>query len=99
MSKWKKIRNNEILEFDGYYISYNPQTGGGHKVLTDIANIIGSFTGEEFKDGEETALYDYKHWRILEGDFRKDYEECKTLKDCIKVYNKNKKYKSSWSTK
>ncbi len=37
-------------------------------------------------------------WRILNGDFRKEYQKCGSLKECIKFFEKNKKYRSSWST-
>lgn len=96
---WKKISNNEVLSGDGFYISYNPNTAIGHADVTKLMN----FFGEDVRDGEETALYHKPSdtWKILEGDFRKEYEEAFIggYKACKEVYERNKKdHRSNWST-
>ncbi len=101
---WNKIKNNYVLEGNGYYIAYNPQTGADRGPdFTSMANMLATFCepGTNFKDGEETALRDKinNEWYILEGDFRKEYEVCSTLEECMEVYNKNINRRSNWSTK
>lgn len=51
-------------------------------------------------DSDETALYlyDSDEFLILNGDFREEYEKCKSLKECMEVYEKNKKHRNIWST-
>ena len=86
-------RGNELLEGDGFYISYNSNPGGG----------ISLFQGDNNSD--ETALVkeddpDNK-FRILNGDFREQFEaiiEC-GFEDCLALYNKlSGDHDSSWST-
>lgn len=100
--KWEKIINNEILQFDGYYISYNPDTQKDHLGMTGIANMMASLVDPDlsFKDGEETALYNEKTsvWYILEGDFRKEYEACNSFEECLEVYKNNIDKRSNWSS-
>lgn len=73
---------NWILQGRGFYISYNKSP------------FLGS--------GEETALLIEEDgvWRILDGDFREEYEKefWKGAKACLKVYERNIKDRSEWST-
>lgn len=99
--KWKNtIGNNIILKADWGYISYNPQTGISPlgRSFTDLLTLF----GRDVKDGEETALYveEDDNFRILTGDFRKEYERVFPNKEkCLKVYNKFKKeYRNNYST-
>lgn len=101
---WEQNTRNLILSGDGFYISYNSNTFGGHGVFTDIHNALAPLVGEELaKDCEETALYDRKTatWYILEGDFREDYDQAFEggLETCLAVYYRNSaKHRSTWST-
>jgi len=94
--KWEKVKNknNFISDKKEYCCSYNPKTD--LKYITSFANFLSK--NKKFKDGEETALYSKKtnEWRILEGDFRKDYEKCKSLEECI-IFYENNPAKSNWS--
>ena len=73
--KWEKGGSgNLLLRLKEGCISYNPNTGMGHpraKYLTKFLNIL----GQNVEDGEETALFDGQVFRILTGDFRKEYEK------------------------
>lgn len=96
-SEWEHlpIRGNYVLHADGFFISYQPMTGG---LVAKIAFFIGD-TG-----GAETALvreqggdYDY---RILNGDWRKEYEALvpKGWDACLAFYTEMKaQHGSSWS--
>jgi hypothetical protein len=85
------VSGNTLLKGKGFYISFNSCPGG----------LISAFSADN--GGSETALYIEKssqQWRILNGDFRKDYEKLvpKGIKSCIKFYeSKKKKLDSSWS--
>lgn len=80
--------NPETEEF--FYLSYNPDPGSGFEM----------FQGDN--GSSETALYtrvDDK-FRILNGDFREEYEAAfpSGVDACLEVYNKHKAEKrSSWS--
>lgn len=105
-AEWKIQENNSLLEGDGFFISYVADTSKTFRMeLTELANLMGNLVDVNFKDGEETALCvidgKAREWLILEGDFRKEYEEAFPLgiKAVKKVYEKNKKAsRSSWST-
>ena len=83
---------NELLYGEGFFISYNPKPGGN----------IPSFEADN--RGDETALVvpgDKKEYRILNGDFRKEYLELvpKGLEACIKFFDENEpEHGSSWTT-
>lgn len=100
MKTWKKLTHNYVLNFKDFYISYNPNTGllPGGKIITDLINSINP--NKNVHNGEETALKDLKTGKfyILTGDFRKEYEKCKTLKQCLAVYKKNIKSRNNYST-
>ena len=63
MSEWRKLSSNEVLDGDGFYISYNPSPFQGNK-----------FFGSD-KGNSETALCREHKFYILNGDYRKQYEE------------------------
>jgi hypothetical protein len=97
---WLMNGRNYLLEGDGFYISYNPDTSGGH-LLTDFANMLGG----NLTDGEETALVQQTKERniyhILTGDFRDDYEKLvgKGWKACYAFFkSKRKDHGNNWST-
>lgn len=95
--KWEKLSSNYVLKGKGYYISYNPCIEPN-----PFDEGLGLLGVAESRIGlDETALRDEKNniWYILNGDFRKEYEKCRSLKECIKVYSKNKKlHRSDFST-
>ena len=85
---------NMLLRRGTYYISYNPNTN--NCPVTLLGQRLGIGEGE---DGEETALYGSdKKWRILKGDFRKEYEQCKTENECLAVYESHKDKRGDWSS-
>lgn len=81
------------------YISYQPFTEGGRGELLEAINE--GITGDTRRT-DETALYDGKTWRILWGDWRKDYQKLapKGVKACIKFYESMKPEHGcdKWST-
>lgn len=91
----KTGRGNEVLAFDWGYISYNPDTSIGNP-MAGLFSMLGDSLGIE--SVEETALVVEGKFKILKGDFRKEYTKCKTLEEALKVYNKNIDQKSDWST-
>lgn len=100
---WTRIAgsNNMILSNDDFRISYNPVAGAKKADdLGAVAQLIGGLINGEGDPQEETALYDNKTWRILKGDFRKEYENVFPNWDkCLAVYDRHKaKYRSEWST-
>lgn len=106
-TKWKKIegKNNEVLSTSWGWVSYNKDTsvghGGDNALGLDTTKLL-NMIGENVKDGEETALYIRSEniWYILEGDFRKEYEEAFPSRvKCMAVFNKHKvKHYSNYST-
>lgn len=84
---------NEVLKGEGFFVSYNPNPGGD---FLPFQSDGGS---------SETALVkpddsDNK-FRILNGDYRKKYEELapQGFEACLNFYNgESVKNDSSWST-
>lgn len=80
---------NELLGYDDFYISYRANT-----------NSFGSmFVGDDGGVGETAVCYD-DNFMILNGDFRKDYEELakQGLDKCLEFYNSKKTENASmWS--
>src|SRR5688572_16805570 len=75
---WTRIPdgNNMILENDKFRISYNPIAGADNfNPAERFAQLMGGMFNGEGEPQEETALYDGDVWRILLGDFRKEYEK------------------------
>ena len=95
---WKRtngISGNEVLQGNGFYISYMPP--GGMNAFSFFASDEGS---------EETALCIRRgkdvEYLILNGDYRNEYSKvvAKGLKACKAVFEKHKaNNESSWSGK
>ena len=97
-NKWIKTGGgNEVLSTKWGRISYNPNTGNAFGRLT---TLLLNIHNQNVEDGEETALYDNKVWRILTGDFRKQYTKLfPNLKKCIAFYeSQKKKHRNNYST-
>lgn len=85
---WGMQSDNEVLGGDGFFVSYNANTG----------SKISCFAGDG--EGDETALVKGDKFYILNGDFRKEYSELveKDYGKCKKFFDSKKaKYQSSWS--
>lgn len=91
---------NQILERSDFSISYAPLNR-----LNDnrVTSSFGMF-GDIFElNNEETAII-YKRqekpeYRILNGDFRREYEKLETLDECLAFYeSKKEEFGSKWST-
>lgn len=87
MNKWEvnPFIGNEILERDGFHISFHPMPGGG----------ISGFHGDTAEG--ETAIVTGDKFYILNGDYRKQYEEAVTLDEAMEVFKANIEHMSSWS--
>ena len=100
-SEWIDNNGNFILIKKGYYISYNPNTNANPLGLNlnVFGGLMGSIIGKEIEsDGRaETALCKDGNYFILNGDFRKDYEKCKSYAECLKFFKSKEKFKSGWS--
>lgn len=86
MKKFKKniYGRNYIIAGDNYLLSYTPCTSG-------------FFGGGGL---EETAIRYHDTWFILNGDFRKEYEQLikKGIEECINFFMAHKDFWSEWST-
>lgn len=92
--------NKNATSFNGNNWEY-VKRGGNYVLKGDGFHVSYNPGNSSIVPTEETALYDGKHWRILNGDFRKEYKASvkKGLDSCIKIYNKHKdKHCSAWST-
>ena len=96
--KWENMGVNVILRAKWGRISYNPDTSA--HPLAGLTTQLIRLMGRDVKDGEETALYDGKIWRILTGDFRKDYEKVfPNLEKCLTFYESKKaEFRNNFST-
>lgn len=94
MAEWKLHRGmfgggNYVAEFDGFAVSYNPDTDAGLSI----------FAGD---GSDETALMIGGKYFILNGDFRKDYERLalRGAEACLAFFHeKEAAHGSSWTTK
>ena len=80
---------NSTLKGEDFYISFNGNPGEGLPLL-----------GGDTDEGETALCYGGKYF-ILNGDFRKDYEQllAKGFDECFKFYEKNKvTAQSSWAS-
>lgn len=87
---WQKRGINMVLNGPDFYISYNPNVN----LLEPL------FSEDDPVYGQETALVTAKGFRILNGDFRKEYEALvpKGLEACLAFFNSHKeRYGSSWT--
>lgn len=101
--KWEKTHiNNLVLKTSWGGISYNPNTLEASPIQGEITNLINALDpSRQVSDGKETALYtkDDNKFRVLTGDFRKEYEKVfPSKKKCLEVYQKNIKYRNNYST-
>ncbi len=97
--KWIETgKGNVVLEADWGRVSYNSNTAQS-VLCPEITELVKGF-GKDVEDGEETALYCNGDFKILTGDFRKEYEEAfPDLEECLKVYDKYKdQHRNNWST-
>ena len=80
--------SNQILSADGFYISFN---------LNPCCGIV-AFQAET--SGGETALCFDNKFKILNGDFRAEYEKLAPLglDECIRFFNSKPELISSWSS-
>ena len=106
MSKpeWIKVRDNELLRGQGFYISFLPgnrPTNPWGEVLSGLANAITS-EPEYLESLTETALVKDHIFYILNGDFRKEYEGIidQGFDACLAFYEfQREDHGSVWSTK
>jgi hypothetical protein len=80
-------------------ISYNPSVY--YSFQNSKSPLAKFFLKEQEEYIEETALYIRKTdtWLILNGNFKREYERCQTLTQCIAIYSMYApRYKSKWST-
>ncbi len=91
------LSGNEILDFDGFFISYLPP--GGFGISMFAADGDGGETALVVMDGGANKVSGNSYY-ILNGDWRKDYEKVaqKGLKACMDFYKRKKRnHGSSWS--
>lgn len=83
--EWKKLRRNLILQKEGFFLSYNPRPEIGNEGAETaiVSPIRGGFTDTRYL--------------ILLGDFRKQLQNCNTLKEAEDFFLKNIDKKGSWS--
>ena len=97
-NRWVVTKNGvHVLVRDGYLISYNPSTLHTFRQYK-LKNPAYQF--DETTDTKETALYIAKKdcYLVLNGDFRKEFEACANLMQCLLVYKQlAPKYRSKWS--
>jgi hypothetical protein len=94
---------NELLDCGTFYISYRKRFGELNQVLGSLAQLLG---GDEdlTKELPETALVteDEAHrFRILIGDYRKDYSALaeQGVDACIAFFNSQREeHGGAWST-
>lgn len=72
--------------FENYYVSYNPMND-------PWMNAIGFTNGTP-----ETALCIDGEYYILEGDWREQYDACKTLEEALQLYRDNREHSNFWSS-
>lgn len=84
--------HNYVLGNDEFYLSFQP--------AQEIAPGLPSFDAETDKGETALCLNTPRVWYILNGDFRKQYEDAfpQGLEACKKVFFDNIKHKSNWST-
>lgn len=89
MTQWINNNGNSILKLDWGYISYCADPSGGFPW----------FSGDDNMD--ETALCKDGQFFILNGDFRKEYEELgpKGFSVCWEFFSRHQDAASSWSEK
>ena len=94
-TKWKRVYgtpggSHELLEGDGFYISYNADLGA--------SSFEAMFDSDD--GGPETALCKDHKFYILNGDYRTQYEKLvpQGFDACKKFYDQQSAHSdSSWS--
>lgn len=84
MTKWRQGRHNFVLQGQGFFISYAPNT-----------SLLGGTS-----KGETALVSPIMDYYILVGDFRKEYEELidKGFNACFEFFvSKEKSHCSMWS--
>ena len=96
---------SELLEGDGFSVSYLPTQSESTIICGLLLQSIGGGGPELCEETDETALIHIeegkKIYRILKGDFRKDYEAIvdQGFQACFDFFNsKRKEHGSPWST-
>ena len=87
---------NYVLEGDGFYLSFNAAPCADMSFFRSDSG--GSETALAVEDGKPDGG---TLWLILNGDFRKEYEEAfaRGIEGCLAVYESHRSTKrSSWST-
>jgi hypothetical protein len=91
---WEKLNEDrEMLEMDGFWISFNRNPGGGVRMFrSDTDNGETALCRTE-ADGD-TKFY------ILNGDFRKEYSELadKGFQACKDFFDSKEEHRSSWTS-
>lgn len=99
-ASWKKHTYNEVLKGEGFAISYNPNTQAVPG-MAEIQKLGELLSGGQLpaKTPEETALIKDDQFLILNGDFRKEYEELlpKGYEACKEFYESRQTLQSKWS--
>lgn len=87
-TEWETtLMGNQVLERNNYYISFRK----------DTAKLGSFFAGDDNRLGETAICYGGK-FAILNGDFRKEYENLNSLEECLKFYESKKaEFGSEWS--
>lgn len=91
---WVVLPNNEILDFDSYYISYNVMPCSD---IPFFASDNGCAETALCTEGDEI---EFRKFYVLNGDFRTEYEELgpKGFVACKEFFDsKRKEFGSSWS--
>lgn len=81
MNSWKQTgAGNEILEMDGFFLSYNPDCSSGLVGLYDA--LLG------VHQEKETAIVWHNKYLILNGDHRTDLGG-KSIEECLGYFLRN----------
>lgn len=93
---------NELLDGDGFYLSYRAAPAPEAALYDDVLGPLVGIT-DRSPGGAETALYTKNDgcWRILNGDFRAEYEAAFPggLLACLAVYDRHRsECRNDWST-
>lgn len=92
--------DNTVDDYDGFYVSYNPDPNPVPGELMDtIINIAFVLGGPENRAEPETALIKDGQFYILNGDHRAAYKELasKGYQACEDYFVSNIDQKSEWS--
>jgi len=87
---WIKSNNNYVLKGDDFYISF---------LSNEASYLLWGYAWANDGDQDETAICHDGKFYILNGDYRKEYEELfpQGYDACYTFYLNNQDKKSSWS--